>query len=196
VARFNVREALCRQACFSRFNGERVGHLHVKGDENAAFQCVGCFGQTLEHVVPNGLWRVLNDAASAAGAVELCMVRKKQLDVIVELRHCAYRRARRSHGAVLVDGDGGRHAFYAFDVRPVHAVKELACVRTEGFNVAALAFRIKRVEDERAFAGTGEPRYDGEFSGAQIQINVLQVVLPGPADADKAFGRRCVGHAL
>lgn len=147
-----MREALCRQAGLGRLNRKRGGHLHVKGDENAALQPFGCFGQTLEHVIPNGLGRVFYDAAAATGTVELGMVGKKKLDVIVELRHRAYRRARRSHGAVLVNGDGGRHAFDAFDMRAVHAVQELAGVRTEGFNVAALSLRIKRVEDERTLA--------------------------------------------
>jgi imidazole glycerol phosphate synthase subunit HisF len=82
--------------------------------------------------------------------------REQQLEVVVELRHRAHRRARGAHRVGLVDGDGRRHAFDCVHRRAVHAVEELARVGAEGLDVTALSFGVQRVEDQRRLAAVLE----------------------------------------
>ena len=107
--------------------------------------------------------------------------------MIVELRHGADCRSRRSDDAVLIDGNRRRNAFDRIDVRAVHAVEELARVGTERFDVSPLAFRIERVEDERTFPGAGESGDDREFADGKVDVDVLEIILRCAADAN-AFG--------
>src|SRR5438067_1383551 len=109
--------------------------------------------------------RVAHHRFAAAAAVELGRAREQELQVVVELRHRADRRARGAHGIRLVDGDCRRNAFDCVDLRLVHAVEELPRVRAEGLDVAALAFGIQRVEDERGLPGAGNARDDDELAG-------------------------------
>ena len=85
---------------------------------------------------------------AAATAVQLRAARIQQLQVVVELGHRADRRARGAYRIGLVDGDGGRDAFDAIHLRPVHAVQELARVGREGLDVAPLAFGVQRIENQ------------------------------------------------
>jgi len=63
---------------------------------------------------------------------------------------------------VLLDGNGGRQALDLFDIRLFDAVEELARVGGKRFDIAALPFRIERVERERGLARAGKPRHDGQ----------------------------------
>jgi hypothetical protein len=47
-----------------------------------------------------------------------------------------------------------------------------------------LALGKERVERERTFAGATESRDDREFPDRQIEIEILQVVVPHPAQPD------------
>src|SRR6185312_4595247 len=97
----------------------------------------------------------------------------EQLQVIVELGHRADGRARTAHRIRLVDGDGGRHAVHAIDLRTVHPVEKLARVRAESLDVEALAFRVERIEYEARLARAGRPGHDRHLAGVQVEIEIL-----------------------
>ncbi len=114
--------------------------------------------------------------------------REQQLQVVVQLGHRADRAAAGAHRVGLVDGDGRRHAVDAVDRRAVHAVEELPRVGAESLDVAALALGIQRVEDQAGLARAAGPGDHGQLAGAQVQVEVLEVVLPRTADADPTLG--------
>jgi hypothetical protein len=120
--------------------------------------------------------------------MQLRAAREQQLQVVVELGHRADRRARGAHRVGLVDGDGGRDALDTVDRRLVHAVEELARVGREGLDVAALAFGVERVEDQRRFARAGHAGHDHEFAGRDVEVEVAEVVLAGASQDDRVGG--------
>ena len=113
--------------------------------------------------------------------------------MIVDLGHRAHRRAGVFHRVALIDRDGGRDAFHSVDARLVHAVEELTRVGREAFDVAALTFRIERVERQGGFARTGYAGHRDEGAKRQIEIDVLEVVLTRSADAETHRIRSDVG---
>ena len=113
---------------------------------------------------------------------------EQELEVIVQLGHGAHGRARRAHRVGLVDGYGRRHAFDLVHRRLVHAVQKLPRVGAEGFHIAPLAFGVERVKHQTGLAGAAGPGYHGQFTGADVQIQVLEVVLTCAAYAYETVG--------
>ena len=112
----------------------------------------------------------------------------QQLQVIVQLGHRAHGGAGAAHRVGLVDGDGRRYAFNFIHRWLVHAVEELARIRTEGLHIAALALGIQRVEHQAGLARTARSGDHGEFAGANVEVDVLEVVLARAADANLSLG--------
>ena len=115
--------------------------------------------------------------------------REQQLQVIVELGHRADRGARGAHRVGLVDGDGRRNAVDAIHRRLVHAIEELARVGREGLDVATLAFGVQRVEHQRGLARARHARHHHQLMQRNVEVEILQVVLPRAVHADA--GIRC-----
>ena len=113
--------------------------------------------------------RVATHQRAATAAIQLRAAREQQLQVIVELRHRADSGTRRAHGIRLIDRDRRRNAIDAIDLRLVHAIEELPRVRRERLDVAALTFRIQRVEHERGFAGPGHACDDDQLVRRQLE---------------------------
>jgi len=184
--RLDARETAGRQPLLHLLGRGVGGQLGTEGDHHAptALGHRAAAQQRLEH----RLRRVLLHG-QAGGLVEQAGgAREQQLEVVVELRHRAHRGARGAHRVGLVDGDRRRHAFDAVHRRAVHAVEELAGVGAEGLDVAALALGVEGVEHQRGLARTAGAGHHGELPCPDIQVEVLEVVLAGAADAD-------VGHA-
>ena len=116
---------------------------------------------------------------------QLRRAREQQLQVVVQLGHRADRAAAGAHRIRLVDGDGRRHAVHAVHRRAVHAVEELPRVGAEGLDVAPLPFGIQRVEHQAGLARTRGPGDHRHLAGADVEVQVLQVVLACAADADE-----------
>ena len=114
--------------------------------------------------------------------------REQQLQMIVEFGHRADGGARRAHGIGLIDGDRGRDAVDAVHLRLVHPVQELPRVRREGLDIAALALRIERVEHQRGLARAADAGDDDQLVERQIEIEILEIILAGAADADGIRG--------
>lgn len=132
--------------------------------------------------------RVVPHLPRGLAVEQLGRARVQQLQVIVQLGHRADGRTRTADRVGLVDRDRGRHAVDALDLRAVHPVEELARVRAEGFDVAPLPFRIQRVEHETRLARARRAGDDRHFAGAQVEIEVLEVVLTCSANADQIAG--------
>ena len=128
-------------------------------------------------VMPDGQGRLAVEKFRGAGIEEL--------QVVIQLRHRAHRGPAGAHRVGLVDGDRGWDAVDLVDRRAVHAVQELPGIGGERLHVATLALGVQGVEDETGLARAAGPGDDGEFRRAQIEVEVLEVVLPSASDADQ-----------
>ena len=118
------------------------------------------------------------------GAVRLADAGVEQAQVIVDFGDGADGRARIVRRRLLLDGNRRRQAFDQVDVGLFHQLQELPRVSRQRLDVAALPFGVERVEGERALARAGEPGDDDQPVSRQIEIDVLEVVRSGAANAD------------
>ena len=93
-------------------------------------------------------------------------------------------RARVMAGCLLLDRDGRREPFDQIDIRLVHALQKLPGIGGERFDIAPLAFGVKRIEGERGFARAGESGDDDHVVARQVEIDVFQVVRARAANPD------------
>ena len=128
--------------------------------------------------------RIRPDGTVAARAHRRPGARPQQPQVVVDLRDRPHRRAARLHPVALVDGDGRTHPLDDIDGRLGHAVEELLRVGGERFDVPALPLGVDRVEGETRLPRAGGPREDREGSALDVDIDALEIVLPGTADPD------------
>src|SRR5439155_20127626 len=89
---------------------------------------------------------------------------------------------------LLADGNGRTDPLNLVDVRLLHALEELPGIGRQRFDVAALAFRINRVEGERRLPRPADARKDDELAVRQRDVDVLQVVCPRAPDDERAAG--------
>ena len=165
--------------------GAGVGRqLDRKGDDQARVVCRRARAQ----FGINGFGRIVPYRLRARAVKQLAGTGKQKLQVIVQLGHGADRGARAAHRVGLVDGNGRRHAVHLVDCRLVHAVQKLARIGAEGFHIAALAFGIQRVEHQARLARAAGAGDDGQLAGANVQVQVLKVVLSRSANADQSLG--------
>ena len=111
-----------------------------------------------EDPVDDLLRRLPLDRRAAGRAVRAAGAGVEQPEVVVDLGDGADRRARVLRGRLLVDRDRGREALDEVDVGLVHLAEELAGVRRQRLDVAALALGEDRVEGQRGLAGAGQAR--------------------------------------
>ena len=109
-------------------------------------------------LVDDLLGRLGGDRAAAVEAVRLADPRPQQAQVVVDLRDRADRRPRVARRRLLVDRDRRRQALDRVHVRLVHLPEELARVRAQRLDVAALALGVDRVERERRLARARQAR--------------------------------------
>ena len=165
-ARVDLRVALAREVGLDLVALEVLRDRHGERHEHARARAAdGRIGRELR---VDRLRVVAPHLAAAIAAVEHRGAREQELQVVVELGHRADGRARRADGVRLVDRDRGRDALDPVDLRLVHAVEELARVRRERLDVAALALGVDRVERERRLARAAHARHDDELVERQV----------------------------
>ena len=134
------------------------------------------------------LWRIVPDCISSLPVKQLGRARIQQLEVVVELGHGAHSGARAAYRVGLVNRNRRWHAFDLVNGRFVHAVKKLARVGREGFNVTALAFCKQGVKHQGRLAGAAWPGNYRQLIGANVNVKVFKVVLARSANADGSLG--------
>jgi hypothetical protein len=136
-----------------------------------------------------------NDFASAPTAVGAPDAGIQQPQVIVNFGRRPHGRPRIANAVLLPDRDGGADSLDRIDVWLLHPLEELPRVGGERFDVAALPFRVDRVERERRLARSADPGHHDERPRRKRQVDVLEVVRPGAADDDLATtGLGCSRH--
>ena len=127
-----------------------------------------------------GVCRSIGD--TALGAVRPAGAGVEQAQVVVDLGDRADGRARVLRGGLLVDRDRRAEALDEVDVGLVHLAQELAGVRRERLDVAALALGEDRVEGEARLARAGEAGEHDQGVTGQVEGDVLEVVLARAPD--------------
>ena len=125
-----------------------------------------------------------DDGPAALRAVGMTDAGEKEAQVIVDFGDGADRRAGVAAGPLLVDRDGRGEPVDVVDVRLLHLPEELAGVGGETFDVATLPFGENGVEGQRALARPGKPGEDDELVTRDVDVDVLEIVLPGAANAN------------
>ena len=106
--------------------------------------------------------------------------------------------ARGRRAALLLEGDRGREALDGVHLGDGYLVEEAAGVRRHGLQVAALGLGVEGAEGERGLAAAGDAGEHHQRAAGDADVDVLEVVDPGAADADEAvrgglrWGRRAV----
>jgi hypothetical protein len=145
-----------------------------------------------EHAVHHLAHRLRLDRQAGGGRVGHAHPRPEQAHVVVDLGDGAHGGARVVGGGLLLDGDGGRQPLYRVHVRLLHELQELPGVGGQRFDVPALPFGVDRVEGQGDFP-TRTARDDRQRPARDVEVQVLEIVGPGAADAE---GGGAVVHAL
>jgi hypothetical protein len=137
-----------------------------------------------QHLLDDLLGRLARDLAAARGAVWPADPGVEQPQVVVDLRDRADRRARVSGRRLLVDRDRRREPLDGVDVGLVHLAQELARVRRQRLDIAALALGVERVERQARLAGSRKAGDDDELLARQLDGDVAEIVLARTPDDD------------
>ena len=128
------------------------------------------------------------DLAAAHRAVRVSHAGEEQAQVVVDLRDGAHGRARVAAGALLVDGDCRAQPVDLVDVGLLHLAQELARVRRQALDVAALPLGVDRVEREARLAAPRQPGDDDQPVARKLDGDVLEVVLASSANDQQLLG--------
>ena len=124
------------------------------------------------------------DRPAAHRAMALADAGVQDAQVVVDLGDGADGGAGIAGGGLLLNADGRRQAAQQIDVGLLHLPHELAGIAGQGLDVAALPLGIESVEGQRTFAGAADAGEDDQLVARQVQVDIVQVVLPGAADDD------------
>ena len=142
-------------------------------------------GQDLIHHLGDGLGR---QGGPVLRAARFPHPGEEQAQVVVDLGDGPDGGAGVVGGGLLLDGDGRGQALDVVDVRLLHDRQELPGIGREGLHIAPLALGIDGVEGQGRLAGPRKPGEDDEAVPGQVEVDVLEVVGAGAADADAVHG--------
>ena len=96
------------------------------------------------------------------------------------LGHGCDDRTRIAAGRTLLNCDGRGQSLDLFDIRLLHLVEKLPCVRTQGFHIAALPLGVERIERKRTLSASGKTGDDSQRIPRNRDVNIPQIVLIRP----------------
>ncbi len=157
----------------------------LEGDQKAR-----AFGQLAEHF-GGGLRRFAADFLAAGLTDHVPDFREQEPQVVVGFRDGADGAAAGAAGRFVSDADRGRQAGDPLGGRSLQTLEELARVGGEGFDVAALALGIKRIQREAGFAAAAEPAKDDQLAVRDVEIDPLEVMHLDATQRNAALGHCC-----
>src|SRR5205814_2587144 len=98
--------------------------------------------------------------------------------------------------ALLVDRHGRRESLDEVDVRLLHLPEELAGVRGERLDIPPLTLGVDGVERERRLPRAREPSDHDHLVARDLDVDVLEVVLPRALDVDVVERHQAVEAAI
>ena len=177
--------------------GPGVGRIGRQGgnDRQVEAQDQSCARRQLQQLRRHDLGGLADDFQAALTAIGPADARKQQPHVVVDLGDRADRRPRIPHAVLLADRDRRTDAVDPIDVGLLHPLEELARVRRQRLDVAALPLGIDGVEGERRLARPADAGDDDQPAGRQRDVDVLEVMGAGAAHHDGAgwlHGSECL----
>ena len=140
------------------------------------------------------LGRLLLDRRAALVAMRRAQPGHQQPQMVVDLGHRGHGAARILAAGPLIDRNRRLQALDQIDVGPLQLMQELPGVDRQAFDILPLPFGIQRVEGQRAFARTAGAGDHHQPVAGNIEIDILQIMDPGAANADRfRLGRRWTG---
>ena len=140
------------------------------------------------------LHALLRDFLAAVVTERVPDPREEQAQVVVDFGDSADGRARVARGSLLLDRNCGGQSLDRIDVRLFHLLEELARVRRQRFDVAALTLGVNRVERKRRLARAGESGDYDQAVARNLEIDVLEIVFARALD-DDSIGHRSYAAA-
>ena len=140
-----------------------------------------------------GVWR--STPGAVVRAVRHADAGVEQAEVVVDLGDRADRRPRVARRGLLVDRDGRRQALDEVDVGLVHLAEELAGVRRQRLDVAALPLGVDRVEGERGLARARQPGEDDQLVARQLDEMFFRLCSRAPRTTSVSAIRAIVSPA-
>ena len=137
-----------------------------------------------EHLIDHLAHGLRRERLTVVRTARLADAREQQAQVVVDFGDRADGRTRVVRRRLLFDRDRRRESFDVVDVGLFHHRQELPRVRGQRFDVAALAFRVQRIERERRLSGTRQAGDDDELVARNRQVEILQIVGTGPTQRD------------
>ena len=138
----------------------------------------------LEQALGDGLRGLRFDGDVAGGAELRAQLHVEQAQEVIDLGERGHRALAAAAAGALLDGDRGRNAVDRIHVRPRRGLHELARVRVQRFEIAALAFVEDDVERQRGFARARHAGDDGEGFARNRDVDVAQVMFARVVDDD------------
>jgi hypothetical protein len=175
-------ESLRQQRLPPAHGGAGAGRQRVADKDRIAL------GALLANLAPDRVGCVAIDVHIAGGAVHGTGPGPQHAQVVVDLGDGTDGGTPARDGVALLDGDGRADAVDPVDIGLGQALEELAGVGRERLHIAALAFGIERVEDERRLARARQAGDHREAAARDVDVDVPQVVLAGALDADPLDG--------
>ena len=151
--------------------------------ENQELCPVGERKDLVEHLIQ----RLLGNRLAALRAMRPPGPRVQKAQIIVNLRHRADGRPRVAARRFLVNGNRWGKPLDQIHVGLVHLPEELPRIRRQRLHIPPLPLGVNRIERQRRLPRTGKPRNDNQFIAGYLQIDIFQVMLPRPADANGIF---------
>ena len=140
----------------------------------------GSLADSIHHLL-NGLRRDFLPALKTEGAPD---ARIQQTQVVVNLGDRADGGSRIVARALLLDRNRRREPLDGIDVRLPHLFQKLAGIGGERFDIASLPFGVNRVEGQGRLARPAQAGDDDELVPRDLDIEILEIVLPRPFDDD------------
>ena len=151
-----------------------------------------------QNVEPAGLWqgqdlvgdlldRLGLDLPAALIAIGRPHPGVEEAQVVVYLGHRAHGGAGIFGGGLLLDGDGRGKPLDGVHVGLVHLFQELPGVGGQRLDVAPLPLGVDSVKGQGRLARAGDAGDDDQPVPGQVQIDILEVVLPGALDDDLIY---------
>ena len=139
-------------------------------------------GGNADHFFLYLLGRLLLDRCAALIALRRAEPGHQQPQMVVDFRDRGDRAARILAAGALVDRHRRLQALDQIDVGPLELMEKLPGVNRKALDILPLAFGIKRVERQRAFARTARAGDDDEPVARNVEIDVLKIMDPRAAN--------------
>ena len=137
-----------------------------------------------QHLIHHLVHRLLGDLPAADGAVRDPYPGIQQPQVVVDLGHGTDGGTRVLAGGFLVDGNSGGKAGNFVHIGLFRLSQKHSGIGGQTLHVASLPVCVDGIKGQGGLAGAGKPCKDDQLIPRDLQVDILEVVLPRPADHD------------